>query len=130
MERRARDWAVGQGVAAINLLDQLTDPKAGWQGIFPELVLFDCYACHKRMSDKSWGPRQGTGRPGVVRLNDSNSPCSAMLAAVDKGAEQRDYAGMTRAASRDHGEPRRHAGRRPSLRATLEGLLPRVAATS
>lgn len=69
----ARDWAIGQGVAAYNLLDQLTDEKAGWHGIFPELVLFDCHACHRVMSGKQWGPRPGTGLgPGVVRLNDAN----------------------------------------------------------
>jgi hypothetical protein len=69
----ARDWAVGQGVAAQNLLDQLRDPKTGWTGIFPELTLFDCHACHKQMKSGSWAKRPGTGLgPGVVRLNDSN----------------------------------------------------------
>lgn len=69
----ARDWAVGQGVAAQNLLDQLRDPKTGWTGIFPELTLFDCHACHKQMESGSWAKRPGTGLgPGVVRLNDSN----------------------------------------------------------
>jgi hypothetical protein len=69
----ARDWAIGQGVAAYNLLDMLTDEQAGWHGIFPELVLFDCHACHRVMSGQQWGPRPGTGLgPGVVRLNDAN----------------------------------------------------------
>jgi len=69
----ARDWAIGQGIAATNLLDILVDEHAGWTGIFPELVLFDCHACHRLMSDKQWGPRPGTGLgPGIVRLNDSN----------------------------------------------------------
>lgn len=68
-----RDWGVGQGVAASNLLDVLLDARHGTQGIFPELVLFDCHACHRPMSGKRWAPRQGTGLgPGVVRLNDSN----------------------------------------------------------
>lgn len=69
----ARDWAIGQGVAAINALDILTDEKKGWVGIFPELVLFDCHACHRLMSGRQWGPRASTGLgPGVVRLNDAN----------------------------------------------------------
>lgn len=69
----ARDWAIGQGVSAINLLDILTDESKGWTGIFPELVLFDCHACHRPMSGRQWGPRPGTGLgPGVVRLNDAN----------------------------------------------------------
>jgi Cytochrome c554 and c-prime len=124
-----RDWAVGQGVAAANLLDQLTDNKAGMQGIFPELVLFNCFACHKRMSDKSWGPRQGTGLgPGVVRLYDANLVMFRhVLAAVDKSAEARVLE-QTRALHRATTESRDAtlaAARR--LRATLAELLPRVA---
>lgn len=69
----ARDWAIGQGISAVNLLDILTDERKGWNGIFPELVLFDCHACHRPMSGRQWGPRPGTGLgPGVVRLNDAN----------------------------------------------------------
>jgi predicted CxxxxCH...CXXCH cytochrome family protein len=86
-----RDWGVGQGVAAVNLLDTLLDPKHGWNGIFPELVLFDCHACHRRMDGGKWAPRQGTGLgPGVVRLNDSNLVMFRhVLAVVDRGASQR-----------------------------------------
>lgn len=69
----ARDWGVGQGVAALTLLEQLTDSKTGQNGIFPELVLFDCLACHKRMSGRTWAARESTGlKPGVPRLNDAN----------------------------------------------------------
>lgn len=69
----ARDWALGQGIAAKNLLEQLTDNKTAYNGIFPELVLFDCHACHKTMSGNTWAARPGTGLgPGVVRLNDAN----------------------------------------------------------
>ncbi len=68
-----RDWGVGQGVAAMTLLNTLVDERHGWQGIFPELVLFDCHACHKLMQGGTWARRPGTGLgPGVVRLNDAN----------------------------------------------------------
>ena len=50
----------------------LTDPKRGRDGLFPELVLFDCHACHHPMSDKRWAPRIAGLGPGVVRLNDSS----------------------------------------------------------
>lgn len=124
-----RDWAVGQGVAASNLLEQLADPHAGWQGIFPELVLFNCFACHKRMSDKSWGPRQGTGLgPGVVRLYDANLVMFRhVLAAVDKPAQAR-LLNETRAlhkATTESREATLAAAKR--LRASLAELLPRVA---
>ena len=86
-----RDWGVGQGVAAANLLDTLLDSKHGWNGIFPELVLFDCHACHRRMDGGQWAPRQGTGLgPGVVRLNDANLVMFRhVLAVVDRDAAQR-----------------------------------------
>lgn len=93
-----RDWGVGQGVAAANLLDILIDEHTGWQGIFPELVLFDCHACHRPISAGRWGPRPGTGLgPGVVRLNDANLVMFRhVLAAVDP-ARARELASATRA---------------------------------
>lgn len=125
-----RDWAVGQGVAAENLLDLLNDPKTGWQGIFPELVLFDCHACHKLMQGKKWGPRQGTGLgPGVVRLNDANLVMFRhVLAPVDKAAAQRVLE-QTRALHRATTESREatFAAAR-ALRATIAEVLPKVAA--
>ncbi len=124
-----RDWAVGQGVAAGNLLDLVVDEKAGWQGIFPELVLFDCHACHKVMSANRWGPRQGTGLgPGVVRLNDANLLMFRhVLAPVDKAAAARVLE-QTRALHKatTHSRSETFAAAR-RLRATLDGLLPQVA---
>ncbi len=124
-----RDWAVGQGAAAENLLDLLLDEKAGWQGIFPELVLFDCHACHKLMSGKQWGPRQGTGLgPGVVRLNDANLVMFRhVLAPVDKAAAARvlgDTRSLHQATTQSH-EATFVAARR--LKTTIDELLPKVA---
>ncbi|HSH73240.1 MAG TPA: multiheme c-type cytochrome [Methylophilaceae bacterium] len=64
-------WAIGQVIASQQLLNAFTDPKLGRDGIFPELVLFDCHACHHPMSQQKWTPRLGVG-PGRIRLNDSN----------------------------------------------------------
>lgn len=64
-------WAIGQFVASQQLLNAFADPKTGRDGIFPELYLFDCHACHHPMSQKKWTPRLGVA-PGRVRLNDSN----------------------------------------------------------
>ncbi|QJR15021.1 multiheme c-type cytochrome [Usitatibacter palustris] len=66
-----RVWAIGQALAAQELIDVLLDPKRSRDGLFPELVVFDCHACHHPMSDVRWTPRQGT-RPGAIRLNDAN----------------------------------------------------------
>jgi len=123
-----RDWGVGQGVAAANLLDQLVDERAGSHGIFPELVLFDCHACHKPMSGKSWAPRQGTGLgPGVVRLNDSNLVMYRhVLAAVDPSASKRigeQTRALHQATTRDRNAT--FAAAR-ALRDTIRGTLPAV----
>lgn len=125
-----RDWGIGQGVAAANLLDILLDPRHGWDGIFPELVLFDCLACHKPMASGRWGPRPGTGLgPGVVRLNDANLVMFRhVLAAVDRAASAR-IGELTRALHRATTEGRaqtEQAARR--LAAEVRALLPKVAA--
>lgn len=68
-------WAIGQALAVTEMMDILADPKRGRDGIFPELVLFDCHACHHPMSDLRWTPKTAFGAspgPGVARLNDSN----------------------------------------------------------
>ncbi len=125
-----RDWAVGQGVAAGNLLGLLTDPKTGWNGIFPELTLFNCHACHRLMNGNQWGPRPGTGLgPGAVPLNDANLVMFRhVLAPVDKAAAAR-VGRETRAlhgATTQGRDATLAAARR--LQATLTELLPKVSA--
>jgi Cytochrome c554 and c-prime len=64
-------WAIGQAVAAQELLSLLQSPR-GRDGLFPELVLFDCHSCHHPMADKrNTAARVGAG-PGFVRLNDAS----------------------------------------------------------
>lgn len=126
----ARDWAIGQGIAAINLLDILVDEQKGWTGIFPELVLFDCHACHRLMSGKQWGPRPGTGLgPGAVRLNDSSLVMFRhVLSVVDQAAAD-DLGQATRALHQATlvSRERTFAAAR-SLNAKIEAALTRVAA--
>ncbi|MBW8367457.1 MAG: hypothetical protein K0M70_06325 [Arenimonas sp.] len=67
-------WAIGQALAVQEMMDLLADPKRSRDGLFPELVLFDCHACHHPMSQAKWQPRTQFGPhagPGMVRLNDS-----------------------------------------------------------
>src|SRR5687768_1324555 len=66
-----RLWALGQALAAREVLELLLDPKRSRDGLFPELVVFDCHACHHAMSDLRWTPRTGTS-PGRIRLNDGH----------------------------------------------------------
>ncbi len=69
-------WAVGQSLALAAMLESVLDDKRNRQGIYPELVAFDCHACHHQMSnevDLRWRPRAGVGLPpGYPRFNDAN----------------------------------------------------------
>jgi hypothetical protein len=67
-------WAIGQSLAVAETMDILRDPKRGRDGLFPELVLFDCHACHHPMSEQRWKPVTAFGvspGAGLARLNDS-----------------------------------------------------------
>ena len=71
----AKTWAIGQALAVAETMDILQDEKRGRDGLFPELVLFDCHACHHPMSELRWKPKTAFGTsvsPGLVRLNDAN----------------------------------------------------------
>lgn len=71
----ARVWAIGQALMVAETLDWLNDPKRNRDGIFPELVLFDCHACHRPMRERRLQPTTPLGAsatPGLVRLNDGN----------------------------------------------------------
>lgn len=73
-------WAIGQVVAVESLLDAMLDPTRNKDGIFPELVFFDCHSCHHPMSNIRWEPRESHGiSPGVPRLNDANLLMMAAL---------------------------------------------------
>ncbi|HEX4918811.1 MAG TPA: multiheme c-type cytochrome, partial [Limnobacter sp.] len=47
-------WAMGQFASSANLLELIADTKRNRQGIMPELMMFDCHACHSPMSKKDW----------------------------------------------------------------------------
>ena len=123
-----RVWAIGQALAAVELIDVLLDPKRSRDGLFPELVLFDCHACHHPMSERRWTPRQGTG-PGRVRLNDSNllrlrQAARAVLPAVEARAFEDRVTNLHRAVGGEGGEPLESAR---ALRGALQALVPKFA---
>ncbi len=67
-----RTWAIGQAVMVERRMALLNSPR-GSQGMFPELVFFDCHACHEPMSELDWTPRPGTNLgPGYPKFNDAN----------------------------------------------------------
>ena len=102
LERKGRPdavrlWAVGQALATQQQLETLLDPARGRSGLMPELVLFDCHACHHPMSDQRWTPRGGPG-PGTVRLNDSNLLMLRVLVRALWPAESSRFNGKVAAA--------------------------------
>jgi hypothetical protein len=78
-----KTWAIGQALALEQTMGQLLNPAHASTGAFPELVFYDCYACHHPMSDVRWSPRPDapTG-PGVPHFNDANALMLRAAAAV------------------------------------------------
>jgi hypothetical protein len=67
-------WAMGQAKSLETVMEGYLDPKRNKDGIYPELVFFDCHACHHPMSNVRWEPRASTGLgPGVIKFNDANA---------------------------------------------------------
>lgn len=123
-----RLWAIGQALAAREMVEVLLDPKRSRDGLFPELVVFDCHACHHAMSDRRWTPR--TGSPGRIRLNDGHFLMLRQVARVALPPAQADgvaqrIAALHRAVAGDGGDPLDEARR---LRSAIDELVPRLAA--
>ena len=126
-------WAIGQALAVSESMSILLSPKRGRDGIFPELVLFDCHACHHPMSEQRWKPhaefglRQG---PGIARLNDSNLLMMRVIARqIDPalGARITAQAARLQAASAGQGDVTAEA---LALRAQAEELARQIEASS
>lgn len=91
-----RIWALGQLFAAKAMLSTLADPQRGRDGLFPELSVFDCHACHHPMSDQRWTPRLGIG-PGRVRINDGHLLMLGAIVDVVAPAQSAGYRNEVRA---------------------------------
>jgi hypothetical protein len=123
-----RLWAIGQAVAATETLDVLLDPRRSRDGLFPELVIFDCHACHHPMSDLRWTPRVHAS-PGRIRLNDSAFLMLRQIARRALSAEEANtfaqrVAELHRAVAGDGGNPLEAAR---GLRAMLQAMTGRLA---
>jgi len=65
-------WAIGQVETSRHTLTLIKE-RLNAKGLFPELALFDCHACHHQMSDQRWSKSSWNDQPpGRVRLNDSS----------------------------------------------------------
>jgi hypothetical protein len=123
-----RLWAVGQALAATETLDILLDPKRARDGLFPELAIFDCHACHHAMSELRWTPRVHAS-PGRIRLNDSAFLMLRQIARRTLPAEAANefaqrVGELHRAVAGDGGETVEAAR---ALRATVEAMTAQIA---
>ena len=67
-------WAVGQAIDVKKRMALLLDPKNAPKGLQPELVLFDCQACHHPMDRLQWQARASMALPpGSLRLYDATA---------------------------------------------------------
>jgi hypothetical protein len=125
-----RVWAVGQAIVAQELLDVLLDPKRSHDGLFPELVVFDCHACHHPMSNVRWTPRQGIG-PGRIRFNDANLLMLRQIVRQTLPEQEKEYneqvSALYKAVAGEGGDTRDAATK---LRAGLDRLVARLSQRS
>ncbi len=79
----ARIWAIGQLSASDFFLDGLLGSRFVDRGMFPELVFFECGACHHPTDKLRWNPGAagplGVGQP---RLADANLVMSGVMLGV------------------------------------------------
>lgn len=123
-------WAVGQVAAVEQFLDTFIKALDDRRGLFPELVFFDCYACHHPMREQRWQRQALIGLgPGMVRLNDAHF---LMLRHIvnridrDMGARLTQQIRTLHQATAESYIATRTQAR--ALRAEVAGLAPQVAA--
>jgi hypothetical protein len=109
-------WAVGQAMALQRLVTELADPRHQGDGVFPELVFFDCQACHHTTTKLRWQRRGSTGLgPGLPHFNDANAVMLRAIAArvapeLGRSLES-DVRALHQALSAGIGKPAPIAGR-------------------
>jgi hypothetical protein len=101
----AKVWVVGQATNLVKRMDALIDPHNAPKGLQPELVMFDCTACHHSETKIRWRPRRSTGLPpGAIKLNDANAVMLRVIAGRVAPAAAKTLAQQTLALHRATGE--------------------------
>lgn len=79
-------WAVGLLTESRQRLALINSPTFAGDGLFPELGLYDCHACHRTMKTVQWRslPRHGDAGPGTPFVHDGTLVMALALArAID-----------------------------------------------
>ena len=109
-------WAIGQAVAVDEVLDAMLDDNRNTLGLFPELVLYDCQACHHGIDKtRRWRPRVDRPRsrrraPERLELPDADPGAPADRPGEREGARS-DLKKLHQGASEGRGIRRRSPGR-------------------
>lgn len=86
-------WAAGQVLAARFYLEGLLSERFSPQGLTPELVFFDCNACHHNMRNIRWTAGTSGGLPpGRLRLNEAHLGMVDVVVAVAAAPAAQDWA--------------------------------------
>ncbi len=82
-------WAAGLLEEGRQRLALIIDGKILGDGMFPELALYDCHACHRSMKSVQWRrlPRHGNAGPGKPFINDGTF---VMILALTRSASSSD----------------------------------------
>ncbi len=67
-----KSWLSGQVELSQRILSRMQSEKMSKAGVWPELTLFNCYACHHSLEEDQWKDRDYHGRPGELLLNVSS----------------------------------------------------------
>jgi len=66
-------WLIGQAEAARRFADLVRQKIASGTRPYPELALYDYFACHHEMDDRRWTPTRGPEiGPGTLRIQDQH----------------------------------------------------------
>jgi hypothetical protein len=108
-------WAVGQALQFERLMLLLADPSHRGEGVFPELVFFDCQACHHPESALRWQRRASVGLgPGLPHIDDANGvmlrALARRLAPEESARLDRDLPLLQQALAEGAGDPHSLAG--------------------
>ncbi len=94
-------WAAGLLEEGRQRLGLIIDGRILGDGMFPELALYDCHACHRSMKSVQWRrlPRHGSAGPGKPFINDGSL---VMILALTKSVSATDAKAMASALTALH----------------------------
>ena len=94
-------WAAGLLEEGRQRLALIIDGKILGDGMFPELALYDCHACHRSMKTVQWRrlPRHGNAGPGKPFINDGTF---VMILALTRSVSSSDAEALASALTALH----------------------------